>query len=225
MKKVSKIIWGVVLIIGGIIFALNTLNITNIDVFFDGWWTLIIIIPHLVGLFTEREKTRNIVGISVGVLLLLCCQGIISFSMIMKLSVPAIIVIIGVKLLLGGLFGGKANKMISEMQKNGNEPRTACACFSTFELKCDGEAFDGAELTAAFGSVKCDLRNALIEKDCAIKVSAVFGGIDILVPSNVNVKVDSTSIFGGITNKTDSYKDAPTIYINGICMFGGVEIK
>ena len=71
MKKSSKIIWGVVLIIGGIIFALNALNITNIDVFFDVWWTLIIIIPHLVGLFTEREKIRNIVGISVGVLLLL----------------------------------------------------------------------------------------------------------------------------------------------------------
>ena len=225
MKKTSKIIWGVVLIIGGIIFALNTLNITNIDVFFDGWWTLIIIIPHLVGLFTEREKIRNIIGIFVGVVLLLCCQGILSFSMIMKLSVPAVIVIIGVKLLFGGLFGGKANEMISEMQKKGKEPRTACACFSTFEMKCDGEAFDGAELTAAFGNVKCDLRNAIIGKDCAIKVSAVFGGIDILVPENVNVKVDSTSIFGVASNKTALHKDATTIYVNGVCMFGGVEIK
>ncbi|MEE1115844.1 MAG: hypothetical protein UH851_03185, partial [Clostridia bacterium] len=37
-------------------FALNAFNITDIDVFFDGWWTLFIIIPCAIGLFTEREK-------------------------------------------------------------------------------------------------------------------------------------------------------------------------
>ncbi len=225
MKNSSKIIWGVVLIIAGVIFALNALNITNINVFFDGWWTLFIIVPHLVGLFKEREKTGNIIGLSIGVLLLLCCQGILSFSLMLKLAVPAIIVIIGIKMLFGGLFGGKAKDMLSEMKNSGSEPKNAFATFSSCKMNCENEVFEGAELNAVFGSVDCDLRNAIIEKDCAIKISAIFGGINIFVPENVNVKVNSTSIFGGVSNKTSAHKDAPTIYINGGCMFGGVEIK
>ncbi|MBE6780298.1 MAG: phage integrase family protein [Ruminococcaceae bacterium] len=64
MKKASSFLWGIVLIAAGALFALNALNITNIDIFFEGWWTLFIIVPCAVGLFTGRQKTlpdRNIV--------------------------------------------------------------------------------------------------------------------------------------------------------------------
>ena len=33
MKKISTVIWGIVLIAAGALFALNALNITNIDIF------------------------------------------------------------------------------------------------------------------------------------------------------------------------------------------------
>lgn len=225
MKKASSIIWGIVLVAAGTLFALNASNITNIDIFFDGWWTLFIIVPCAVGLFTEREKTGNIIGLAIGVFLLLCCQDILSFGMLWKLLVPAIIVIIGLKMVFTGLFGNKANEIISKMKANGDDPKVGCATFSGCNLNYDGEVFEGAELTATFGGVKCDLRNAIIEKDCAIQVSAIFGGIDILVPDNINVKVSSNSIFGGFSNKTSVHSNAPTIYVSGTCMFGGVEIK
>lgn len=225
MKKLSSVMWGIVLIAAGVIFALNALDVTDIDIFFDGWWTLFIIVPCFVGLFTEREKTGNIIGLAVGVFLLLCCQDIFSFSMIWKLLVPAIIVIIGIKMILTGLFGNKTNEIIEKIKANGGEPKVGCATFSGCNLNYDGEVFEGAELSAVFGGVKCDLRNAVIEKDCAIQLTAIFGGIDIYIPENVNVKVSSNSIFGGISNKSAVHKDAPTIYIKGTCMFGGAEIK
>lgn len=225
MKKASSILWGVVLIALGAIFALNALNITSIDVFFDGWWTLFIIVPCFIGLFTEREKTGNLIGIAIGVFLLLCCRDILSFTMLWKLLVPAIIVIIGLKMVFTGLFGNKANEILKKLRLEGKEPKAGCATFSGCDMKYDNEVFEGAELTAAFGGVKCDLRNAIIEKDCAIQVSAIFGGIDIYVPNNINVKVSSNSIFGGISNKTFVHQNAPTIYVSGTCMFGGVEIK
>lgn len=225
MKKIGNVIWGIVLIAAGAIFALNALNITNIDIFFDGWWTLFIIVPCAVGLFTEREKTGNIIGIVIGVFLLLCCQNIVSFAMLWKLLVPAIIVIVGLKLVLTGLFGNKANEIMKQLKQDGKQPRSGFAAFSGSDLNYNGEVFEGAELTAVFGGVECDLRGAIIEKDCAIQVSAIFGGIDIFVPADINVKVSSNCIFGGVSNKTSAHKDAPTIYISGICMFGGVEIK
>lgn len=71
------------------------------------------------------------------------------------------------------------------------------------------------------------MRDSLIEDDVWIKASAIFGGIDIYVPRDVNVKVSSTSIFGGVSNKTKNNKgsDCVTIYIEATAMFGGVEIK
>ena len=77
-------------------------------------------------------------------------------------------------------------------------------------------------------SVECKSnRRAQIDQDCLIEASAVFGGIDIYVPTNVNVKVSSDSVFGGVSNKAPYFRDAnaPTIYIKGSCMFGGVDIK
>ncbi len=225
MKKSKTILWGIVLILAGVLVALDVLDIAEINIFFSGWWTFIIIIPCVIGLFTEREKTGNVIGILIGTVLLLCCQNVLSFSLMWKLLLPAIAIIIGIKMIFNSIFG-KADEVMENVHKNGGEVKSGCATFSGSNLNYDGEVFEGAELTAAFGGVKCDLRNAIIEKDCAIKVSATFGGIDILVPSNVNVKTNCNAIFGGVSNKTQLKKEnTVTIYVSGTCMFGGVDIK
>lgn len=225
MKKISHAIWGLVLVAVGVIFALNALEITDVDLFFDGWWTLFIIVPCAVGLFTEREKVGNIIGVCIGVFLLLCSQEVFDFSILWKLLVPALIVLLGLKLVFSGIFGSKAGEMLKKMKAEGKKPRVVCAAFSGSDANYGGEVFEGAELCAVFGGVECDLRGAIIEKDCVIHATALFGGIDILVPAGVNVRVNSTCIFGGVSNKTAATENAPTLYIGGICMFGGVEIK
>ena len=227
MKRISKILWGIALIVVGGIFVLNTFGITDIELFFDGWWTLFIIIPCLVGIVCEREKTGNIIGLAIGVFLLLCCQNVLGFDMLWKLAVPAIIVIIGLKIIFGAIFGDKATEIIEASRQNGDNIKVGCATFSGQDLNFDGEQFTGAELSAVFGGVKCDLRNAVIEKDCAVTATSVFGGIDIFVPDYVNVKINSNSIFGGVSDKNHrpTVQGAVTIYINATCMFGGVGIK
>lgn len=173
MKKISHVLWGIALIAVGVIFALNAFGITDIELFFDGWWTLFIIVPCFIGIFSEREKTGNIIGLFIGVFLLLCCQDVLGFDMLWKLAIPAIIVIIGLKLIFGAIFGNKAIKLLDRSKQSGENVKTGCATFSGQDLNFDGEVFDGAELTAVFGSVKCDLRHAVIEKDCAITATSM----------------------------------------------------
>ena len=105
MKKSSKILWGLLLIVIGVIYAINATGLADIDVFFDGWWTLFIIIPCGIGIFTDNDKMGNLIGLLIGVFLLLCCQDILSFGMLWKMIVPAIIILIGLKLVFGGVFG------------------------------------------------------------------------------------------------------------------------
>ena len=56
MKKIGNILWGICFIVIGVIILLNSLEITNINIFFEGWWTLVIIIPSAIGLIKEKEK-------------------------------------------------------------------------------------------------------------------------------------------------------------------------
>lgn len=227
MKRLGNVLWGFVLVAIGVIFALNALEITNIDVFFDGWWTLFIIVPCFIGVFTDYDKTGNLIGLGVGVILLLSCQDVINFELVWKLIIPFIIVMIGLKLIFGSFSNAKIDKVLKENNKKRENLRQVCATFSGQEINYNQQTFEGAELTAVFGSVKCDLRNANFDADAVINVTSIFGGIDILVPDNVDIKVSSTAIFGGIDNKKkSSAKDNKvTLYINGTCLFGGVDIK
>ena len=203
-------------------------GITNINIFFDGWWTLFIIVPCFIGLFKEREKTGNIIGLAIGLVFLLCCQDMIDFETVWKLLVPAILIIIGVSLIVKDAFGSKINEEIKKLNESKTKDGGYCATFSGQNIKFDGEKFNGTDLNAVFGGIKCDLRNAIIENDVVINTSSIFGGTEIYIPENVKVKVKSTSIFGGVDEKKQNKienTDAHTIYINATCLFGGVEIK
>ena len=225
MKKLRKLLWGIVLVAAGVLFALDALGILQFTLFFDGWWTLFIIVPCAVDLITEHNKTGSLIGIAIGVGLLLWRQGIVELDLLWKLLVPAVIILIGLKLIFGGLFGKKADRRFSEIKDSGNGVKTATAIFSGCDLKADGEVFEGAELNAVFGGVECDLRNAILEKDCTVKATAIFGGVSILVPKHVNVVVSSTDIFGGVSNDTATTGGTVTLYVNATAMFGGVDIE
>lgn len=102
-----------------------------------------------------------------------------------------------------------------------------CATFSGQDVKFENQEFKGADLTAVFGGVKCDIKNAIINQDVVINATGIFGGVEIYVPENCNVKIKSASIFGGVTDKK-KYKEnteGHIIYINATCIFGGVDIK
>lgn len=224
MKKFGDFLWGAFFIALGLIIGLNAMGITDINIFFDGWWTLFIIVPCFIGLFKEEEKLGNLIGLTIGIVLLAGVQGFVSFDMIGKLIFPIILVAIGLGIIFKGFIKSSITEKIKSVNKNNLE--SYCATFSEQNVNMSGVDFKGANLDAVFGSIKLDLSEANISEDRVIHATAIFGGIDIKVPQNVNVKVKSSSIFGEVKNKAN-YKNenAPTIYINGTGIFGGVEVK
>ena len=226
MKKRSSILWGIVLVALGAVFVMKALGV-GVDIVFDGWWTLFIIVPCAIGLFTEREKLGNIIGICIGVLLLLAVRDVISFSMLWELLVPVIVILIGLKMILGPIFAGKSDEAYRKAKENGKTLKNGSAMFGGSDMNFTNEVFEGAELNAVFGGLNCDLRGAEIKGDCVINACAVFGGIDIIVPDTVNVKIHSNSIFGGVSDEKERSFDAakPTVYVRATALFGGVDIK
>ncbi len=227
MKKFGNILWGLVFIAIGLILGLNAMGITHINIFFDGWWTLFIIVPCFIGLFKDDEKTGNIVGLLLGIALLLCCQGILNFEIMWKLLIPSILIVVGLCFIFKDIVGGKVTEEIKKLNANKKNDTEYCATFAGQNINFENQEFTGATLSAIFGGVKCNLRGAKINADQVINCTSIFGGIDIFVPTNVQVKIKSTPIFGGVSDKSlhTAHPQAPTIYINATCIFGGVDIK
>lgn len=228
MKNRENIFWGILLIVLGIIFGLNAMGITDINIFFRGWWTLFIILPSACGIIKSPTKITNYIWLLVGALLLLSTRGLIRLNYASKLIFPAILVFIGLGIIFKDQVGTKANQKIKELSNKNNKDglEEYYATFSGQDLNFKGDSFKGANLNAIFGGIELTLKEAEIAEDTLINATSIFGGIDIIVPEKVNVKVKSTSLFGGTTNKVkDEKENVPTIYIKSFNLFGGVEIK
>ena len=227
MNKLTRILWGVVLVAVGVLFGLKAMDIIDFDIFFDGWWTLLIIVPSLISLITQKDKTGSLIALIVGVVLFLASRDIITFAMLWKLLIPVIIIIVGISLIFKDSFNKKAKDAIKRLNARGLPMKQGTAMFASQKISFAGDDFYGAELNAVFGGLDCNLRDVYITEDTVINVSCIFGGIDILLPDNVNVEICTTPIFGGVSNKTGRpfVAGAPTVFISGVAVFGGVDVK
>ena len=222
MKKLTGIIIGAILIACGVIYIMGAFGIADINISLDGWWTLFIIIPCLDGFFTSKDKFGNFIGLLVGVLLLLAAQDVFEYDMILKIIVPIIIIMLGIKLIVKTT---SPQKKIENAEKGQKENMAA---FGSQTFDYEDEEINVAKIGAVFGGAKCNLHGANIKDGSQIDLFCAFGGADIIVPQNVNVKVNAFCLFGGISDKRavePANKESVTLNINGFCIFGGADIK
>lgn len=211
--------WGIFVIFMGALFLINNLGLFEGRIFFDGWWTVFIIVPSVASLFYKDEFMPGVLGIMIGILLLMAAQEIIAWSMVGKIFMPFLIICIGVSLLLKPKFN-----TIVKKQPNGQNDYAGI--FGGVDEKLS-DKFLGGRCLAVFGGVTLDLTEAIITEDIVIDCVTVFGGTEIHLPKNLIVKTSGISVFGGAENhfSDQGTKKQPTVYINHVTIFGGVEIK
>jgi hypothetical protein len=76
-----------------------------------------------------------------------------------------------------------------------------------------------------FGGYDLDMTDAVFEgREVVIRTFAVFGGIDITVPDEVEVRSQGVGIFGGFAVRGGDNPDpaAPVVIVKGFALFGGV---
>lgn len=221
-NKLWPIFWGLFFIIIGIGYGGDATGFWQFTIFFSGWWTFFIIIPSLIGLIQKGYNTSEFIGLLVGIVLFLSARDVLNLRVIGKLIFPAILVIIGLGIIFNDVIKKKINKNVSY---KGN-PDEQYSVFASNRQNVQG-IYLGSAVNAIFGAYTLDLQNAVIDQDIMIKATAIFGGVTIRVPDGVIVQTTTVPIFGGITNKVDATNivNAPTILINSVCMFGGVDIK
>jgi predicted membrane protein len=103
------------------------------------------------------------------------------------------------------------------------------AIFGGGERRISTADFVRADLLTLFGGYKLDLRKAGMKGTSAvIDATAIFGGVEIIVPEHWNVIVRGVGIFGGYGDESrhpSNSETAPELIVQGVAIFGGVAIK
>ena len=211
-----NLFWGIVLIVVGILFLGRNMNWWNFSIFFEGWWTLFLIVPSIISLVRKESMGTSFLILVLGVLMLLASQNVIDWSTIWKVFLPIIIMVVGLSI----IFGNRKVKT-KKVRENAKE---YVAIFSGVD-EMIGKIESDFKVTSVFGGVELDMRDVKLEEDLIIDCFTLFGGIDIRLPKDVKVEVNGLPIFGGVENKYRNNHEAKvTVYINHTTICGGVDL-
>lgn len=237
MRRVlQRIFFGVVLLAVAVLIFANGVFGLNLHVEdFRGWWTLFIIIPGISGIIADGPKFWNILLSIIGISLLVHEQAWLKSSMSDSIFWSGIIIIFALWLIIGAFrprgnhIKNHINKHISGRFSNqdSNDYPEYAAVFSSYETKNTSKTFRGGKASAVFGGLVIDLSDIELFSDANLEVNAVFGGVELILPKDLPVKITATPVFGGVENSATNTSKAEgkyTLYIKASAVFGGIQI-
>jgi predicted membrane protein len=222
-RSVPGMVAALIIITVGVILLLDRMGIIDGGDLFKFWPMLLVAggLAHLL----RPDDGRRVPGallLTVGVLFQLRNLDIIRLDW--SAVWPTLIIAVGAALLWRALSGPR---LTAAARDAFNES----VVFGGAKLRSDTKDFRGGKLFAIFGGYEIDLTKADIAQDeVLLDVTAIFGGIDIRVPPHWRIVSKVTPILGGFEDKTDYPKaDLPggqkTLILQGLAMFGGIEVK
>ena len=226
MKKnfLVRAFFGITIAAFGGVLLLRNLEIIKFDswnVFWGTVWAVGLILAGLMTIFSSRKASLRVWGLllmTIGVSIGLGAYGVINIS-VWKIFWPVMLIAIVLTVSVGS--GGRKRSKKSA-DDSGNEK---IAIFYGEESRVKGD-YTGGSVTAIFGGVDLDLRQAKIKDGAVIDVFTFCGGVNINMPDDVIVKNEVHGILGGSEDKTVSKSSAKkTIYLRGECVLGGLEVK
>ncbi len=226
----TRFLIGIIFIIVGGIFLLNTLDIFQVDV-----GNIIFSFPFLVffvGLIILVNSNNRGFGLLVTVVGALLLIPRIFPDVDLSSNLVIGIIIIGFGLYI--IFKRRTPQTsfhFKSTEKSDIDTFDEVSIFAGGHKIITSDNFKGGKITNIFGGAEIDLTACkLAEGTSVIDVLKIFGGTTLIVPRDWNIKLDITPIFGGFSNKMRRDPTLPvdmtrTLVIRGVTVFGGGEIK
>lgn len=228
----QSIVVGGIIIAVGALFLFRNLGFFQFDIFryLFNWYSWLI----LAGVVTLAKNDGNEnIGFSLlavgGVFLLMDLDVIPSISI--RTWWPLILVAVGVSYILKAQ---NSNLPDGVKPDGGVDFVNDTNIFSGGEYHVTSENFKGGKITNIFGGGEYNLTRSKLSEtsDSVLDVFVMFGGIELIVPPDWEVKSDVTAVFGGFSNKkrgprpeTVATSGKKILFVKGFVMFGGGEIK
>lgn len=231
--------FGIILVIIGLVMILKQFNFG-----FPGWlfsWPMILVLIGIfVGINTKFKDFGWFTLIALGVIFLL--DDIFPGTPVRNFIWPGFFLLLGI-LIISNQRSKKAAADTREVSDNNSQVASVfsdrevhnsnnvidtAAVFGGIKQRIVSKDFKGGEVVAVFGGAEVNLTQADMQFPAEIEITAVCGGVKLVIPTNWRINNESAVIFGGIDDKrppapeTDSQK---VLTIKGTCIFGGIEIR
>lgn len=218
----GRIIGGGILILLGLAFLADQL-IPGLNLGGNIWklWPLFVIVPGIAAIVAARRVTSYAVVMILLGLTFLAATWLNLWGVIW----PMFLIIAG----LGVLFSFMdASRGKSSSGTSTDNMLAGGATFGSVELRSTAPAVSGGDVSATFGTLKVDLRDATLQEGGAtIDADATFGTVDIIVPRTWRVALSGEPFLGSISDKTvvPQAPDAPVLRVNAKATFGSVNVS
>lgn len=234
----SNNLWfGLVILAVGVCWLLAEMNLFLIPDWLFTWKVLLIGIGLITGIKRRFEGIGWLIPILIGSFFLL--EDIPSFKYeVRQYGIPVAIIFVGVLVVYRALISKRENDDKYEGTRsyvNASEESTTTSedsinihnTFGNTRKKIISKNFKGGKIHNVFGSTELDLSQADIEGVVRIDLNQNFGSLELIVPSNWEVKSEVSIMFAGIeeNRKVGVLSSDKTLLLTGSCMMGGIEIK
>ncbi len=216
----KQTILGIAIAVVGLFILLANLNIGDSREIFAQWWPMGIIALGIYMWWVNRSNAVWALLVALfGVIALINTLNLAEFDY-GQVVVPLIIVGVGLAII------ARARSRTS-LGASSKKEEEITAILGGSSGKNNSDDYRGGNVTSVMGGVELDISRATIKKDAILTLFVLVGGVELRVPSNVIVKNRTRAIFGGLEDGThaDKGKTAPTLYIEGDIVMGGVEVK
>jgi predicted membrane protein len=217
----TRVLVGLALVALGTLFILDRTGALDAGAVLRDWWPVAIIALGALQLFDRQGSAVGpLIIIGVGVVLFLNRLDVLEAS-VWPILWPVALIVVGVAILV-------RRPRARPPEGTGDDVVRASAVFGGQEVSVLSRRFRGGAANAVFGGVSIDLRRAEMEHDGAVmSVTALFGGIDIIVPESWRVRLTGLPLFGGFDDerKAAPAADGPVLRIDATAIFGGVSVK
>ena len=226
-RLTPQLVLGVFIIVLGVIFMLDHLNILESGDFLQ-YWPILVVLYGLSKLGQGVQGRGMLSGaffVVVGSLLLLSNLEVISFHLWDYW--PVVLVFMGFMLVWRALGRHRAGREGGPQPGDDDSRVNSFVMFGGVERRNSSQDFKGGEITAILGGCELDLRGASIRNGAAIiDVFTFWGGIDIKVPADWTVSIESMPLMGGCEDKTrhEKHAEGKHLIIKGYVIMGGLEI-
>jgi predicted membrane protein len=223
----GRVFWGLILIIIGALFLFERFGWEDVGDILSTYWPVIFILIGISILIGSglRRPLGGLFFILFGVFFLLWELDILTHNVWHYLW-PAAIILVGLWLILKPAFRARGGGV--PVVKESDIDLTCI--FSGQERKIQTAQFKGGRMTALFGGCEVDFTGAGLEGGKAtVEATAIFGGVEIVVPRDWHVVIDGTPILGGVSDErrqpVAAAEAKATLYVKGTAIFGGISVK
>jgi len=222
----TRIVLGIILIAISALLLIDNFDISTIHWkrYIFTWQALIIVIGLLI-VSKQESRITGIILIAVGAFFLLAKFYPLPIH-IGKLIWPAVILLIGISLI--STSSHRKNRFNRSVTSD--DIIDDVNIFSGSEQQINSQNFLGGKITSIFGGSTIDLTKAnLAPGSNIIDILCIFGGAKIIIPTDWKLKIETVSIFGGVSDKRKMPETATAnkneLVIKGFVLFGGCDIK